>query len=283
MHSSLSQIFDPGRRSTMIMGVLNVTPDSFSDGGRYLAAEEAIRRGLEMAEEGADLIDVGGESSRPGAQPVPLEEEIRRVLPVVERLAAAGPAISVDTTKAEVARRAVEAGAVLVNDISALRFDPQMATEVARMGVPVVLMHMRGTPQDMQQDPVYADVVGEVKAFLNERIAFAASAGIPSDRVMIDPGIGFGKTVAHNLEILRRLSEFTALGYPVLIGPSRKSFLGKILDLPVEERVEATAAAVAIGVWQGAAVVRVHDVRAIRRVVRVVDAIRGSAVKVDRR
>ncbi len=283
MHSSLSQIFDPGRRSTMIMGVLNVTPDSFSDGGRYLAAEDAIRRGLEMAEEGADLIDVGGESSRPGAQPVPLEEEIRRVLPVVERLAAAGPAISVDTTKAEVARRAVEAGAVLVNDISALRFDPQMATEVARMGVPVVLMHMRGTPQDMQQDPVYADVVGEVKAFLNERIAFAASAGIPSDRVMIDPGIGFGKTVAHNLEILRRLSEFTALGYPVLIGPSRKSFLGKILDLPVEERVEATAAAVAIGVWQGAAVVRVHDVRAIRRVVRVVDAIRGSAVKVDRR
>ncbi|MBI3610967.1 MAG: dihydropteroate synthase [Nitrospirae bacterium] len=259
------------------MGILNVTPDSFSDGSLFLKTEDAVRRAERMAEEGADLIDIGGESSRPGSDPVPMEEEIRRVVPVIERLAKRLPIpISIDTTKAEVARRALSAGARIINDISALRFDPEMAPLAAREGVPVVLMHMQGRPKDMQVQPVYTDVVREIIDFLEARIRLAEAAGIHRDRIIVDPGIGFGKTADHNLEILSRLEEFRSLECPMLIGPSRKSFIGQVLGLPVEERIEGTAAAAAIGTFLGAAIIRVHDVRAMGRVVRMADAIRRA-------
>ncbi len=257
-----------------IMGILNVTPDSFSDGGRFLKTDDAIRRAEALAEEGADLIDIGGESSRPGAETVPIEEEIRRVVPVIEQLARRlSIPISIDTYKSEVARRALAAGARIINDISALRFDPAMAPLAAREGVPVVLMHMQGTPKDMQIHPVYTNVVREISAFFETRIRFAEQAGIARERLVLDPGIGFGKTTDHNLEILARLDEFRTLGRPLLIGPSRKAFIGRVLDLPVEERMEGTAAAVAVGILNGASIIRVHDVRAMSRVARTVQAI----------
>jgi dihydropteroate synthase len=257
------------------MGILNVTPDSFSDGGLFLKTDEAIRRADVMAEEGADLIDIGGESSRPGADPVPVEEEIRRVVPVIECLAKRLTIpISIDTVKADVARQALGAGARIVNDISALRFDPKMAPLVAREDVPVVLMHMQGTPKTMQAHPVYADVIREIRDFFEARIQSAERSGISRDRIVLDPGIGFGKTAEHNLEILSRLAEFGAIGRPLLIGPSRKSFIGQALGLPVEERLEGTAAAVAVGVLNGASIIRVHDVRSMSRVVRMVEAVK---------
>ena len=259
----------------LLMGILNITPDSFSDGGLFLKTDEAIRRAEALAEEGADLLDIGGESSRPGADPVPAEEEIRRVIPVIERLAKRLTIpISIDTVKADVARRALAAGARIVNDISALRFDPEMTSLVAREGVPVVLMHMLGTPKIMQAHPVYADVVLEIRDFFETRIQWAERSGISRDRIVLDPGIGFGKTTGHNLEILSRLGEFVTIGQPLLIGPSRKSFIGQVLGLPVEERGEGTAAAVAIGVLNGASIIRVHDVKAIGRVVRMVEAMK---------
>jgi dihydropteroate synthase len=252
----------------LVMGVLNVTPDSFSDGGAFLNPDAAADRALAMEREGADIIDIGGESSRPGAEPVPLEEELRRVLPVLERLRGRlRIPISIDTTKAEVAEAALQAGAEIVNDISALRFDPRMGEVVARSGAGLVLMHMRGTPKTMQQDPTYADVVAEVRDFLAQRVEHAVSLGIDRELIAIDPGIGFGKTVEHNLELLRRLPELCELGHPVLVGPSRKSFIGAVLDLPVEERLEGTLAACAVAVVRGADIVRVHDVRAVRRAV----------------
>jgi len=259
---------------TLLMGILNVTPDSFSDGGLYLKTDEAVRRGETLADEGADLIDIGGESSRPGADPAPVEEEIQRVVPVIERLAKrlAIP-ISIDTRKTEVARRALAAGARIVNDISALRFDPEMAPLVAQEGVPVVLMHMQGTPKTMQARPVYTDVIREIRDFFETRIQWAEQSGISRNSIVLDPGIGFGKTAEHNLEILSRLGELGASGRPLLIGPSRKSFIGRVLGLPVEERLEGTAAAVAVGVLNGASIVRVHDVKAMGRVVRMVEAI----------
>jgi len=258
----------------LLMGVLNITPDSFSDGGRFLKTDDAIRRAEALAEEGADLIDVGGESSRPGSDPVPVEEEIRRVVPVIEQLANRLPIpISIDTYKADVARRAVAAGARIINDISALRFDPEMARLAAREGVPVVLMHMQGTPKDMQAHPVYTDVIREITEFFEARIRFAEQAGIARERIVLDPGIGFGKTTDHNLEILARLDEFRSAGRPLLIGPSRKSFIGRVLGLPVEERLEGTAAAAAVGILNGASILRVHDVRAMGRVARMVEAI----------
>jgi len=257
------------------MGILNVTPDSFSDGGLFLKTDEAIRRAEVMAEEGAHLIDIGGESSRPGADPVPVEEEIRRVVPVIECLAKRlRIPIAIDTVKAEVARRALAAGARIVNDISALRFDPKMAPLVAREGVPVVLMHMQGTPKTMQVHPVYADVILEIRDFFETRIQSAERTGISRDSIVLDPGIGFGKTTEHNLEILSRLAEFGPIGRPLLIGPSRKSFIGQALGLPVEERLEGTAAAVAVGVLNGAAIVRVHDVKAMGRVIRMAGAMK---------
>ena len=268
-------------RRTHVMGILNVTPDSFSDGGRFLRLDDALRRAEEMVAEGADLIDIGGESSRPGAAPVALDEELDRVIPVVETLAGrVSVPLSVDTYKAEVARRALDAGAALVNDISAMRFDPAMKELIAERGVPVILMHMRGTPRDMQISPFYEDVIGEIGAFLRERIAEAVSAGIAQSSIVVDPGIGFGKRVADNLEIVRRLDAFHALGCPILLGPSRKSFIGKVLDVSSEERLEGTAAVVALSVLRGAHLIRVHDVRQMVRVARMVEAIeRGGKEK----
>jgi dihydropteroate synthase len=258
---------------THVMGVLNVTPDSFSDGGLFLDPEAAVRRGIEMAAEGADVIDVGGESTRPGSDTVPPAVEADRVVPVIKRLAAeVDVPLSIDTRKPEVARTALDAGAVVVNDISGGR-DPAMLEVVAGSGAGMVLMHMLGEPKTMQAEPHYDDVVAEVMAYLGARIDAAAQAGIDRERLCVDPGIGFGKTLDHNLELLRRVDAFAELGRPVLVGPSRKSFLGKLLGADVGDRLEGTAAAVAWVAGHGAHIVRVHDVREMVSVVRVVDAI----------
>lgn len=259
------------------MGVLNVTPDSFSDGGAWGDAAAAIAHGRALAEAGADLIDVGGESTRPGALDVTADEEIRRVTPVIEALAEEGIAVSIDTSKVGVAAAAVDAGAEVVNDVTALE-SPQMAAFCAGAGVGVVLMHMQGTPRTMQENPSYVDVVDEVGAFLLDRAAAAVAAGIEDDRIVIDPGIGFGKTVDHNLELLARLDELTAGTYPVLVGASRKRFLGSVLrragkETGPAERDPATAATVVAAILAGAAAVRVHDVAATADAVRVADAI----------
>jgi dihydropteroate synthase len=243
-----------------IMGVVNVTPDSFSDGGRYLDPGAAVEHGRRLAAEGADILDVGGESTRPGAAEVPAAEELRRVLPVVEGLAGAGPTVSIDTSKAAVAEAALDAGAGYVNDVTAFRGDPRLAGLVASRGVPCCLMHMLGTPRTMQDDPRYDDVVSEVKAFLDERLAFAVAEGVAEERVMLDPGIGFGKTIDHNLALLARLDEIAALGRPVVVGVSRKSFLGTITGREADERAVATAAANVLALERGASVFRVHDV-----------------------
>jgi dihydropteroate synthase len=246
----------------LIMGVVNVTPDSFSDGGLFLDADAAVQHGLQLVDEGADILDVGGESTRPGAEPVSEDEERQRVLPVVERLAQdAGARLSIDTTKVAVARAALEAGASLVNDVSALRFDPGMAALVAETGAGCCLMHMLGEPRTMQEDPRYDDVVSDVKAFLEERLAFAVAEGVEEERVWLDPGIGFGKTVEHNLELLRRLDEIVAIGRPVVVGTSRKSFLGKLVGGRAEgERLPGTIATNVLALERGARVFRVHDV-----------------------
>ncbi len=254
------------------MGVLNVTPDSFSDGGDFLDVEAAVSHAKQMALDGADIIDVGGESSRPGSDPVSKEEELQRVIPVIERLAEeVNVPISIDTYKPEVAEAALEAGASLVNDIGGLG-DLNMVRVAAEHNVPVVLMHMQGKPKTMQDDPQYDDVIKEILRLFEERIEVAKKAGVKD--IIIDPGIGFGKTLEHNLEILRRVEEFTGLGHPVLIGPSRKGFIGAITDLPVEERLEGTIAAVAISAWNGASIVRVHDVKECRRALQIVDAVK---------
>jgi dihydropteroate synthase len=265
--------FELGPRA-WLMGVVNVTPDSFADGGRYFDTDKAITRGLELAFEGADIVDVGGESTRPGSLPVPEDDERRRVVPVIETLRKRTSAlISVDTTKAAVARAALEAGADIVNDTSALRVDPAMAGEVARSGAGLVLMHMQGTPATMQDAPHYTDLLGEIGAFLAERIRFAEAAGIPRERVIVDPGIGFGKSFEDNLELLRRQEVFHELGRPLLLGFSRKAFLGLILDLPPGERLEGTIAAAVLSVERGAHILRVHDVGPIARAVRSAEAI----------
>ncbi|MCX7919957.1 MAG: dihydropteroate synthase [bacterium] len=271
-------ILDVSANRTFVMGILNITPDSFSDGGKYYTPDQAYLHAMRMIEEGADIIDVGGESSRPGAQPVSAEEEIARIVPVIERLATAtNIPISVDTYKAQVAESAINAGAQMINDITAMTYDPAMLPLAARTGVPVVLMHMQGTPQTMQLNPQYTNVVSDIIEYLNNAIQIAKQAGINEEQIIIDPGIGFGKTLEHNLSILHHLSEFLRLGRPILIGVSRKSFIGKILDLPVDERLEGTAAAVAIAVIHGAKIVRVHDVKAMVRVVKIADAIRVSS------
>jgi len=258
------------------MGIVNVTPDSFSDGGLFLDPARAIEHGKHLIEEGAAIVDVGGESTRPGAEPVPEAEELRRVMPVVEALAGAGAEISIDTTKAEVARRALEAGATIVNDVSALRFDPGLAALTAEAGATCVLMHMLGEPRTMQADPRYDDVVADVKAFLEERLAFAVARGIPEERVWLDPGIGFGKTVDHNLELIDRLDEIVAIGRPVVFGASRKTFLGKITGRQVDERLAGTIAVNIIAYRRGARVFRVHDVA------ETADALKVTAATVRR-
>lgn len=258
---------------TLVMGILNITPDSFADGGRYASPQDAIATGRRMVEEGAAILDVGGESTRPGADEVSEDQEIGRVLPVIEGLIDVGVPISIDTRKAGVARSALAAGASIVNDVSGAR-DPEMLEVVAGSGAGLVLMHMRGEPRDMQERPEYHDVVAEVHSYLGERVEAAIFAGIDPDRIAVDPGIGFGKTLDHNLALLRNLAAFSDLRCPIVVGPSRKSFIGTILDgAPVEERLEGTAGAVAWVAAVGAHVVRVHDVREMVDVVRVVDAI----------
>lgn len=265
---------------TLIMGILNVTPDSFADGGRYFEPGQAVERALLMAEEGADIIDVGGESSRPagtygaGAQPVSADEEIRRTAPVIEEIAArTNLIISIDTAKASVAQSALRLGASIVNDISAMRFDPLMGATIAQSDAAVVLMHMKGTPLTMQIKPVYDNLIREILDFLEERRTAAIEAGIDPGRILIDPGLGFGKQNAHNFEILARLEEFHDLGCPLMIGPSRKKFTGAALDLPPEARLHGTLAAVVFSAAAGAHVVRVHDVGAAVQALRVAEQI----------
>lgn len=262
----------------LVMGIVNVTPDSFSDGGRFGSTELAVAHALQLAEEGADILDIGGESTRPGASAVSLEEEIGRVVPVVAELVKRTRLpLSIDTSKAEVARRCLDLGAEILNDVTALQGDPEMLQVVARSGAGVVLMHMQGTPRTMQQNPHYDDVVGNISAFLKERLAAAVAAGIDRSCITLDPGLGFGKTVAHNLEILSRLPEFQHLGQPICLGVSRKSFLGKVLGRPVEQRQAGSLAAACFAVAQsGAQVLRVHDVAATRDAVVLWQAIQQS-------
>lgn len=256
------------------MGVVNVTPDSFSDGGRYSKPEAAIAHALRLVEEGADILDIGAESTRPGSLPISEEEELRRLLPVVTSVAkTVSIPISVDTSKANVAKAALNAGAMIVNDVTALRGDETMVEVVAQAGAAVVLMHMQGTPQTMQQAPQYCNVVEEVGNFLAERAQFAIKRGITKSQIMLDPGIGFGKVLIHNLELLAQLRRLTKLGYPLLVGVSRKSFIGQLIDRPVNDRNWGTAAAVALAVGQGASILRVHEVEAMRDVVKVAAAI----------
>jgi dihydropteroate synthase len=290
------KIFQWNTTRTLVMGVLNVTPDSFSDGGKFVDVQHAVAHAREMAHAGADIIDIGGESTRPGAEPVGAEEELRRVIPVIVQLAASYPAllpasgapsgralplISVDTTKAAVAEAALAAGARIVNDISALRFDGRMVDVVRERGAGVVLMHMLGTPQTMQNNPQYADVVADVRGFLQARIAFAIDHGIEKRQIAIDPGIGFGKTVEDNLKLLAHVEKFQSLGCAVMVGTSRKAFIGKVLtplraglNREQHERLWGTAATVAWAVAHDANVVRVHDVTEIVDVVRMIEAVK---------
>jgi len=261
-----------------IMGVVNVTPDSFSDGGRFLAADAALEQALTLVRDGASIVDIGGESTRPGSEPVPGDEELRRVLPVIEALAGSvGVPISVDTMKADVARRALAAGATIINDVSALRYDDGMVDVVAGTGCPVCIMHMQGMPKTMQEDPRYDDVVDEVLRFLEERLSSIVARGVREEQIMVDPGIGFGKTVAHNLALLDGLSRFTTLGRPVLLGASRKRFLGAILGAEPGDRVIGTIATTVIGYLAGAHVFRVHDVKPNFEALRVALAVREGA------
>ncbi|HET7052747.1 MAG TPA: dihydropteroate synthase [Solirubrobacterales bacterium] len=256
------------------MGVVNVTPDSFSDGGRYLDPQVAIEHGRELVKQGADILDVGGESTRPGAEEVGEEEEMRRVLPVIEGLAGVAT-VSIDTSKAAVAQAALDAGASIVNDVTALRHDPEIGALCAERDATLVLMHMQGEPRTMQENPVYGDVVDDVKAFLVERMGVAVGAGVDEERIWLDPGIGFGKNLDHNLELLRRLDELRELGRPLVVGPSRKSFIGKIDGSPVEERLGGTIASSVLAAAEGADVLRVHDVAEVAQAARVASAILG--------
>lgn len=269
--------FHLGER-TLLMGILNVTPDSFSDGGLYMDRERAIARGLKMVEEGADILDIGGESTRPGSKPLDLEEELQRVLPVVERLSREIPIpISIDTYKSGVARRAIEAGAEIINDISGLHFDPDLARVAAEERTPIVLMHIRGRPETMQKEVHYDSLFSEILLYLKEAIERAESAGVDPEQIVVDPGIGFGKNFEHNLLLIKSLSEFRVLGKPILLGPSRKSFIGKILDAPPDQRLEGTLTSIAIGILNGAHIIRAHDIPQVRRAIAIADAIRMAS------
>jgi len=272
---------------THVMGILNITPDSFSDGGRFLDPIEAVRQAGLLAGYGADILDVGGESTRPGSEPVSADEEIRRVIPVIEAIAGdKGPGlpVSIDTTKAVVAEAAILAGASVINDISGLHFDTDMARVAAYNDAPVIIMHIRGNPKTMQKSIRYDSLFSEIKEYIAEGIDTALQAGVNEDHILIDPGVGFGKTIEQNLEIIRNLDSLKkSLGHSIVLGTSRKAFIGKILDLPVNERIEGTAASVAIGIANGADMVRVHDVQAMARVAGVADAIIGKGkLQVDR-
>jgi dihydropteroate synthase len=271
----------PVEERVLIMAVLNLTPDSFSDGGRFRDVDHAVNGALEMVHEGADIVDIGGESSRPGSHPVPLEEELHRVSSVVEKLAGIPVPISVDTTKSEVARRCLDLGASIINDISALRNDPEMAEVVRQYEAGIVLMHMRGVPATMQDDPYYTDVVKEVYDFLQSRTEAAVNSGIDPDRIAVDPGLGFGKRLEDNLILLQQLSLFSGLGRPLVVGPCRKGFLGSLLQRPVLEREWGTAAAVAVAVLNGANVIRVHAVEEMRQVIRVAQSIRAAGQRLS--
>jgi dihydropteroate synthase len=256
------------------MGILNVTPDSFFDGGIHFRLNDAVKSGLRMAVEGADIIDVGGESTRPFSDPLPLDEELRRVIPVIKALSReVDIPISIDTYKSEVARQALEAGAAMVNDISALRFDPAMGPLVAEAGVPIVLMHMKGTPKNMQIEPTYEDLLGEIAEFLGTAVEQAAGIGIKKELIIIDPGIGFGKSFDDNLKIIKELRALSSLGQPVLVGTSNKAFIGHVLGLPLESRETGSMATIAAAIMNGADIVRVHNVMAARQTARMIKAI----------
>ena len=272
------------RDRPLVMGILNVTPDSFSDGGAYADPDRAVQRGEQIALEGADVIDIGGESTRPGSFGIPIEEELKRVIPVVKRLAAAVPVpLSVDTSKADVARQALEHGASLINDVTALRGDPAMAEVVAQHRAGLILMHMAGTPATMQQRPFYRDVVGEVAEFLLNAVQRAERAGIDRSHLLIDPGLGFGKTVDQNLELMQSLPRLTALGLPIVVGPSRKSFIGQTLHAEVQNRLAGTLACVAYAQRSGAHIIRVHDVNATVQLLQMLAAIERAPEQPRRR
>ena len=261
---------------TLIMGILNMTPDSFSDGGQFKNHDQAIDYALEMVKEGANIIDIGGESTRPGAKAVQLEEELMRTIPIIEAIRLKSDClISIDTYKSKVAKAALDAGADMVNDISGLTFDHNMAALAAERNVPVIIMHIKGKPGDMQKNPNYDNLIKEIKAFFEVQIAIAKRAGIDSGNIILDPGIGFGKLLEDNFEIIRELGQISTMGYPVLLGPSRKSFIGFALDLPIEERMEGTLASITAGVINGAKIVRVHDIRATRRTLTITEKIMG--------
>jgi dihydropteroate synthase len=264
---------------THIMGVLNVTPDSFSDGGLYFQRDKAIERGLSMARNGADIIDVGGESTRPYSEKISLQEELDRVIPVVQALSKELQIpLSIDTCKAQVARQALKAGACIINDISALRFDPDIISVAAEAGVPVILMHMKGTPGDMQRNPTYQNLIPEILDFLKEAIDRAVAGGIKKDMIIVDPGIGFGKSFDHNLQIIRELTQFSVLERPILLGTSNKAFIGHILNKEAHERDTGSMAAIAAGVLNGAHIVRVHNVKKTIETVKIIDAIKRGSV-----
>lgn len=260
---------------THIMGILNVTPDSFSDGGDFFDLDRAVERGMEIEREGADIIDIGGESTRPGAKKISKEEEQRRVIPVIEKLSSRlSIPISIDTYKSYIAELAIKAGATVINDISGLRFDSGMGEIAAKYDVPVILMHIKGTPRNMQKDPVYSDLLKEIHTYLSESITIAMNAGIPENKIIIDPGIGFGKTLDDNLQLINNINYFHTLHCPVLIGVSRKSLIGKILNINEKERIYGTAAAVAASVMNGANIVRIHDVKEMVQVVKIIDTLK---------
>lgn len=265
-----SKKFNFGSR-TYIMGILNVTPDSFSDGNRYQTPQEAVAAAKKMAAEGADIIDIGGQSTRPGSAEIPVEEELDRVIPVIEKLNQEDLLISVDTYRSAVAKAALKAGAHMINDISGLRFDPSLPQICAKYRVPLIVMHIQGTPQNMQTAPVYQDLIAEILSYLSEAVQLAKVAGVKD--VIIDPGFGFGKTVEHNLALLKNLRSFKSLGRPVMIGTSRKSTIGEVLNLPVTSRLEGTAATIAVAISEGVDIIRVHDVKEMARVARMTDAI----------
>lgn len=264
-------------RKTHIMGILNVTPDSFSDGGEFLNPEEAVEHAMKMRDEGADIIDVGGESTRPGSDPISPQEELERVSPVLQILVdELDIPISIDTYKSEVASEALGIGVHMVNDISGLRFDAGMVAVIKEFNVPVVIMHIKGTPKNMQVNPVYEDLMGEIRDYLQEGAEMALSAGVQRNKIIIDPGMGFGKRIEDNFVILRDLNRLKSLGFPIVVGPSRKSFIGLTLNLPVHERIEGTAASVTAAILNGADIVRVHDVKQMSRVVKIADKIAGK-------